>query len=83
MEDAHHLCQSPSGDDVASVDEAIQVTGRLLDLLTHVIFAVEVEDIRYKIKGVLVILNLSVEACQIEAVGEVFLVDFTEIFVAA
>ncbi len=55
----------------------------LLDCLAHVIFAVEVKDISHEIEGVLVVLDFCVEACEVEAVGEIFFIDFTEVFVAA
>jgi hypothetical protein len=79
----HHLRKTSSRDDVAGVDETVEVTGGLLDLLAHVVFAVEVEDICDKIEGVLVVLNFGVEAGKIEAVGQVFFVDLAEVFVPA
>ena len=58
------------------------MTSRFLDLLAHIIVAVEIEDIRDKIESVLVVLDIGVEAGEVEAVGEVVFVDFAEVFVA-
>lgn len=59
------------------------MAGRLLYGLSHVIVAVEVEDVGDEIEGVLVVLNFRVEASQVEAIGEIVLVDFAEVLVAA
>lgn len=63
--------------------ETIQVAGRLLDSLSHVIVAVEVEDVGNEIEGILVVLNFRVKAGQVEAISEIVLVDFAEVLVAA
>ena len=52
-------------------------------MFAHVIFAVEVEDIRHKVEGVLIVLDLGVEASQIETVGQVFFVNLAEVLVAS
>lgn len=80
---AHHLRQTSSCDDVPGVNEAVEVPRGFLDLLAHVIFAVEVENIGDEIESVLVVLYFRVKAGQVEAVGEVFFVDLAEVFVAA
>ena len=59
------------------------MTGGLFNLFTHIIVAVEVEDVGDEVKGILVVLNVGVEACQVEAVGEVVFVDFAKVFVTA
>ena len=79
---AYHLRKTPSRDDVAGVYEAVEVPGRLLDLFAHLVFAVEVEDICDEIKCVLIILHFSVEAGEIETVGQIFFVDLAKVFVA-
>ena len=63
--------------------QTIQMTGRLLDLLPHLIVTVQIEDIGDKVEGVLVVLNIGVEACKVEAVGEIVFVDFAKVLVAA
>ena len=55
---------------------------RFLDLLTHLIIAVEVEDIGDKVESILVVLNVSVEAGEVEAVGQIVFIDLAEIFIA-
>ena len=77
----YHLCQPPCCDDVACVHEAVQVPRRLLDLLAHLIVAVEVEDVGHEVEGILVVLNLGVQPSKIEAVGQVLLVDLAEVLV--
>jgi hypothetical protein len=64
------------------VHEAVEVPGRLLNGLTHLIVALEIEDIGDEIQCVLVILNLGVETRQVEPIGKVVLVDFAEVLVA-
>ena len=78
-----HLGEAAGRHDVARVDETVQVTGTLLDRLTHVVFAVEVEDVGDQVQGVLVVVHFCVEAGEVEAVGDVFLVDFAEVLIAA
>ena len=63
--------------------ETIEVTSGLLDVLTHVILAVEIEDVGDQVEGVLVVVDFGVEASEVEAVGEIFFVDFAEVLVAA
>jgi hypothetical protein len=54
---------------------------RLLDLFPHIIIAVEVEHVRYKIECILVVLNFGVQTRKIEAIGEVLFVNLAEVFV--
>jgi hypothetical protein len=54
---------------------------RLFYLLSHVIVAVEVEDVCYEVERILVILDFGVEACEVETVGKVLFVNLTEVFV--
>ena len=51
------------------------------NLLSHIVVAVEVEDIRHQVEGILVVLNVSVEAREVEAIGEVVFIDFAKVFV--
>ena len=55
---------------------------RLLYLFPHVIIAVEVEDVGHEVKRILVVLYFSVEAGKIEPIGQIFFVDFAEVFVS-
>ncbi|KAI4141541.1 MAG: hypothetical protein LQ341_003499 [Variospora aurantia] len=79
----YHFAQSSRGGDVARVHQSVEVAGRLLDLLPHVVIAVKVEDIGDKVEGVLVVLDVGVEAGEVEAVGQILLVNLAEVFVAA
>lgn len=56
---------------------------RLFDLLTHIIVDFHVKDIGDEIKRILIILHLSIESGQVESVGQVVLVDFAEVLIAA
>ena len=56
---------------------------RVLDLLPHVIITVKIEDICDKIKGVLVVLDICIEAGKIEAVRQVIFIYLAEVFVPA
>ena len=62
--------------------KSIQVTSRLLDLLAHIIIAIEIEDIRDEVQSMLIVLDVRVETGEIEAVGKIILVDFAEVLVA-
>lgn len=64
------------------MDQPVEVACRLLDRLAHLIVAVEVEYIGHKVERVLVILDLRVEPRQVEAVGQVVLVDLAEVLVS-
>ena len=77
-----HLGEAAGRDDVACVDEAVEVAGGLLNRLAHVVFAVEVEDVGDQVQGVLVVVDLCVQAGEVETVGDVFFVDLTEVLVA-
>jgi hypothetical protein len=63
------------------VYQTVQMPRRLLNLFPHIIVAVEVEDVRYEVECVLVVLDFRVQARQVEAVGEVLFVDLAEVLV--
>jgi hypothetical protein len=65
------------------VDEAVQVAGRLLDGLAHLVVAVEVEHVGHEVQCILVVLDLGVEARQVEAVRKILLVNLAEVLIAA
>ncbi len=65
------------------MDEPVQMTGRLLDGLSHLIVAVELKDVRDKIQGILVVLNFCVQSRAVKSVRQIVLVYFAEVFVAA
>jgi hypothetical protein len=80
---SHHLCETSSRHNVAGMHKTVKMSGALLNLLAHVIIDLHVKDIGHQIKRVLVVLDFSVKASQVEAVGEVVFVDFAIVFVAA
>jgi len=53
-----------------------------LDLLPHVVVDLHIEDVRHKVKRMLIVLNLGVKAGQIEAVRKIVFIDFAEVLVA-
>ena len=55
---------------------------RLLDLFPHIIVAVEIENVRYQIEGILVVLHFGVQAGKVEAVGKILFVNLAKIFVS-
>lgn len=57
--------------------------GRLFYRLAHLVVAVEVEHVRNEVERILVVLDLGVEAREVEAVRQVLLVDFAKVLVAA
>ena len=61
--------------------QSIQMPRRLFYLFPHIIVAVEVEDVCYEVEGILVVLNLGVQPGEVEAVGQVLLVDLAEVLV--
>lgn len=62
--------------------KTVQVSGRLFYCFPHLIVAVEVEHVRDEVECILVVLDLGVQACEVEPVGEVIFVDFAKVFVA-
>jgi len=65
------------------VDETVEMSSRLLDLLPHLIIAVKVENVRHQVERVLVMLHLGVKVRKVEPVGKVIFIDFAEVLVAS
>jgi hypothetical protein len=65
------------------MDQAVEMPRRFLDLLPHLIIAVEVENIGNKIERILIVLDFSIQAREIEAVRQVLFVDFAEVLIAS
>ena len=61
---------------------SVEVSSGLLDLFSHLIVAIEVEDISDEVEGVLIVVDFGVETSQVESVGKVFFVDLAKVFVA-
>lgn len=81
--EAHHFCQSSSCYHIPRVHQSIKVASALLDLLPHVVVDFHVEDIGHEVECILVVLHFCVQSSQVEAICEVVLVDFAEVFIAA
>jgi hypothetical protein len=65
------------------MDQAIEMTGRLLHGVPHLLVAVDIERVRNQVQGMLVVLDFGVEARQVEAVEDVVFVNLAKVLVAA
>jgi len=65
------------------VDETIEVPGGLFYRLSHIIVAVEIEDVGDEIERILVVLDFRVKASQVKSIRQVILVDLAEVLVAS
>jgi hypothetical protein len=83
LELLNHLRQASRRHDIPSMNQSIQMSSGLLDRLAHVVFTIQIEDIGDQVEGVLIVVDFGVQAGQVEAVRDVFFVDFTEVLVAA
>lgn len=63
--------------------QSVEMPSGFLYLLSHVVVAVEVKHIGNQIEGILIVLNLGVEAGQVESVCEVFFVDLAKVLIAS
>jgi hypothetical protein len=80
---SYHLCQSSSCYHIPRMHQAVKVACALLDLLPHVVVDFHVKDVGHQIECILVVLHFCVQSSQVEAICEVILVDFAEVFIAA
>lgn len=78
----YHLCQPSGRDDIARMYKAVEMASRLFYRLAHLIVAVQIEDVGDQVQGILIVLNLDVQAGQVESVCQVLFVDLAEVFVA-
>lgn len=65
------------------MDQAVEMSSGLLNLLSHVVFAVQIEDIGDQVKGILVVLDVGIQSREVKAVGQVVFVDLAEVFIAS
>lgn len=79
---SHHLGQTPSRDHVSCMNESVEMPCALLDLFSHVVVHLHVEDVCDKVESILIVVNFGVESCKVEPVCEVVLVDLAEILIA-
>lgn len=63
--------------------QAIQMASGLFDLLPHVVITVEVENVGDEVERILIILDLGVKPSEIEAIGQILLIDVAEVLIPA
>ena len=56
---------------------------RFLDLLSHIIVAVQVKDISDEVESVLIVLHIGIESSKVETVCEVVFVNLAKVFIAS
>lgn len=54
--------------------QTIEVSCTSLDLITHIVVYLHVKDICDEIQCILVVLDLSIESCEVESIREVVLI---------
>lgn len=64
----YHLRQTPRRNDISSMNQTVKMSRGLLDVLPHLIIAIEIEHIRHEIQRILVVLDLGVETSQVETI---------------
>ena len=79
----YHLCETSSRHNVARMYKTIEMSGTLLNLLTHVVVDFHVKDIGNEIERVLIVLNFRVKASKVEAISQIVFVDFAVVLIAA
>ena len=62
--------------------QSVEMPRRLFDCLSHVVVAIEVEDIGDQVEGILVVLNICIKASEVEAVRQVIFIDLAEVLIA-
>lgn len=63
--------------------KTVEVSGALLNLLTHVIVDLHVKNVGHKIERILIVLNFRVKASQVEAIGQIVFINFAVVLIAA
>ncbi len=58
------------------------MTSRLLDLLSEIIVGIKIENVGYEVQSILVVRNLGVQPREVESIGQVVLINFTEVFIS-
>ena len=56
---------------------------RLFNLFSHVVLTLKIELVSDQVQRVLIILHFRLQASQVEAVRQVFLINLTKVFMAA
>lgn len=68
---------------VPGVYKPIEMPRRLFNLFSHVVLTLKIELVSDQVQRVLIILHFRLQASQVEAVRQVFLINLTKVFVAA
>ena len=55
----------------------------LLNLLSHVVVDLHVKDVGHKVQRILIVLDLRIQAGQVEAIREIVFVNLAEVFIAS
>lgn len=63
--------------------QTVQVASALLDLFSHIIIDLHVEDVRDKVQCILIVLNFGVQSRQVESVREIIFVNFAEVLISS
>jgi hypothetical protein len=77
----YHLRKPTGSDNVTRMNQAIQMPRRLFNLFSLVVVAVQVEHVCDKVERILVILDLGIQAGQVESVCQVVFVDLAKVLV--
>lgn len=64
------------------MDQSVKMTSALLDLLSHIVIDLHVEDVCNEVKCILIVLNLGVQTGQVEAIREIVLVNLAKVLIA-
>ena len=79
----YHFRQPSCRRNISRMYQPVQMPGRLLNLLSHIVVAIQIKDVGDEVKSILVVLDVGVETGEVEAIGQVILVDFAEVLVAS
>jgi hypothetical protein len=63
--------------------QTVKMTSRFLDLLSEIIVGIEVEHVGHKVKCILIVRDLGVQPREVKPIGQVILVNLTEILVTS
>jgi len=51
------------------MDETIEMPGRLLNRLPHIIFAVQIEDVCDEVESMLIVMDFGLQPSEVEAIS--------------
>jgi len=65
------------------MDQSVQMACRLLNRLSHVIFAVQVEYIRDEVQSMLIVVDFGLKPSKVETIGQIFFVYLAKVFISS